>query len=133
MPAARRAGRYAAVTVDAVSTMTVAAIVHGSPGANPKSYAEKTRITATAAGMPTRIPAVTSTSDSRTIFHSTAPGDAPTAIRTPISRRRRATANVSTPYTPMTATTSASAPNAPETRATSRSVGSRWPAGRREG
>src|SRR6185436_7434976 len=82
---ARRAGQNAASAATASIRQGPAASVNGSVGPTPNNLEENARVTATAAGSPTAIPANTSKRLSCSTSRSTPAGDAPSAKRIPIS------------------------------------------------
>jgi hypothetical protein len=84
----------------AASTAATAASVNGSVGVVSKKKLEIRRVAQSAAPTPVIVPIAIGIAESHTICATTWPGRAPNAIRTPISRVRRVTANAVMPNTP---------------------------------
>ncbi len=122
MLAARRAGIHAATSATARSAATDKADVDGSSGSRRKSADLRVLPIAKAHGSPMRIPTTTIQSDSRSTMPITSPALAPSAMRTPISLVRLATAYASRPPSPIAASANATNPKAPDTKPRSRSV-----------
>lgn len=107
-------------------TTTVNPAIHGSFAFTPYNSADTYCPNPIADGTPTASPIPNNTSTSRITSHNTAPGCAPSAIRTPNSFVRRATTNAITPYNPTAASRVANIPNPADNNAISRSVNNRW-------
>jgi len=102
----------ALATSDMTSTsVPVTANVAGSTRLTLKSDEVSSRVAANAPTAPSAIPEAASSRAPRTISITTVARWAPSAMRTPISGRRRVTVYESTPYSPTEAITSASAAN----------------------
>src|SRR2546422_8741650 len=87
-----RAGTYPATIVTASTASVAASTVAGSYGLTSNNCARSSRAAASAIGMPSATPVTTIASVSRRIMRWMTPPLAPSAMRTPISRVRRATA-----------------------------------------
>jgi hypothetical protein len=99
---ARRAGiQAAAIAAHSIAT-AAPENVGGSVGVTSYSSARNERVSANDAPSPITTPAAASPTPYRTINHCTWLAAAPSAIRMPISRRRRRTSWATTPYTPTT-------------------------------
>ena len=85
---ARRAGSHAAISPTAISSSVTIVNAIGSVGVTPNRNVCSTRVTPTAPARPTITPATTMRSARVSTRRSTSPRSAPSAMRTPISRRR---------------------------------------------
>src|SRR3989442_1523309 len=105
---ARRAGIHVARTATRPTNAAAPANVDPSVVLTPYSIDDSTRVTAKAPASPSATPMATTRAPSPSKARTTLSGVAPSARRTPISRRRCATMSASTPYKPTQANTSAS-------------------------
>jgi putative ABC transport system permease protein len=88
---ARRAGRYPATSATTINSVAAAASAIGSCADRSNSCDCTTRLSAIASGRPTATPMTTISATSFSTSHMTELRSAPSAIRMPISRVRRAT------------------------------------------
>ena len=92
MRVARRAGSQQASSPAARSTVVTPANVSPSVAVTPNRMLSTTRVVAAAASSPRTLPTATSVPPCRTTSRTTSARPAPSAMRTPNSRRRRDTA-----------------------------------------
>src|SRR5947207_1335983 len=104
---ARRAGIHVARTATRPTNAAAPANVDPSVVLTPYSIDDSTRVNAKAPASPIATPMATTRAPSPSKAPTTLSGVAPSARRTPISRRRCATMSASTPYKPTQANTSA--------------------------
>src|SRR5205809_462797 len=119
---ARRAGNQVANTLAKPSPLMASAKDDASSGVNPYSSAAAYLSVTPASTTPMAIPMANSTPHSANIMRITVRGSAPSAMRTPISIRRRVTRYDITPYSPIAAISMASTPKNPDNQAINRSV-----------
>jgi hypothetical protein len=119
---ARRAGSQPAKAPTAASAIADPTSVAGSPGSRPYR-SDATNVDAqTLMAAPTSTPRPTNPDTRASTICTTSAGAAPSAMRMPISVRRRATAYAVTPYNPSHASSSATALKNPERIASTRSA-----------
>src|SRR2546425_7962784 len=104
---ARRAGIHVAMTATRPTNAAAPANVDPSVVLTPYSIDDSTRVNAKAPASPTATPMATTRAPSPSKARTTLSGVAPSARRTPISRRRCPTMSATTPYKPTQANTSA--------------------------
>src|SRR5207245_1077419 len=97
----------------------------GEEGVHAYRSAAAYRSVTAASTTPMAMPLANSTPHSANIMRMTARGSAPSAMRTPISTRRRVTRYDITPYSPIAATSRARTPKNPDSQAINRSVTSK--------
>src|SRR5947199_4658382 len=119
---ARRAGSHVANTLAKPSPLMASANDVASIGDNPYSSAAAYRSVTAASTTPMTMPLANSTPHSANIMRMTVRGSAPSAMRTPISIRRRVTRYDITPYSPIAAISMARTPKNPDSQAINRSV-----------
>src|SRR5436190_1094474 len=119
---ARRAGNHVASTLAKPSTPMASANDDASNGVKPYSSAAAYRSVTPASTRPMAKPIANNTPHSANIMRMMVRGAAPSAMRTPISIRRRVTRYDITPYSPIAATSMARTPKHPDSQAIKRSV-----------
>src|SRR5439155_3696952 len=119
---ARRAGNHVASTLARPSPLMASAKDDASNGVKPYSSPAAYRSVTPASTRPMAKPIANNTPHSANIIRMTVRGSAPSAMRTPISIRRRVTRYDITPYSPIAATSMARTPKHPDSQAIKRSV-----------
>src|SRR5205809_3784562 len=119
---ARKAGIHVANALATPSPLMASAKDDASNGVNPYSNAAAYRSVTPASAAPMAMPLASSTPHSANIMRMTVRGSAPSAMRTPISIRRRVTRYDITPYSPIAAISMARTPKNPDSQAINRSV-----------
>src|SRR5580704_4332350 len=97
LPAARRAGSQHAMAATQARTTITVAYETASSGETSNSSDAIARVASMAPATPMTMPAAVSVIPCRMIIRRMAAGDAPSAVRTPISRMRSATLAETTP------------------------------------